>query len=106
MSATTDHDQNQMGNDQREPDRGGEPDGVSVVLHAAALAVVGAVCRGVTEALAWINHHVTVQVCEAEMRWAHRATSYNQRAFRVIRPWWESAELLARARAKRGDDHD
>ena len=98
MNAQTNHDQVQV--EQR------EADGVWVLLHGAALAAIGVMCRGFGAVFAGIQGWVAVHGCDAESRWVRRSTYYNQRAFRIIRPWWESAEQLARLRAQRGDHHD
>jgi hypothetical protein len=100
MNAQINHDHVQVEEDQR------QPDGLWVLLHGVALAVVGVICRGLGAVFARIQGWVAVHVCDAESRWVRRGTYYNQRAFRVIRPWWESAERFGRMRAQCGGDHD
>jgi len=95
VTAQIDQDQAWAEEDQR------EPDGARVVLHAAALVLIGAVCHGFGAVSARVQGWVAGHVCDAESRWVDRSASYNQRAFRVIRPWWESAEQRARWRAER-----
>lgn len=83
---------------------GRKPDGAWVVLHAAALVVLGALCNAISGVAAgimgWLNVHAWGDT------WVARSTSYNQRALNIIRPWWESTNRLACRRAERRDHHD
>lgn len=79
-----------------------KPDGARVVLHAAAMVFIGAIHHAVGaiigRIIGWFNEHVD------EGPWIARGTAYNQRAFRIIRPWWQRNDKLARWHAQRADE--
>ncbi len=84
--------------EQGDVDRGG-PAGLRALLRGVALAAAGAGCRGVGEFLAGIERWVCTHLVDCQMRWVRRATTYDQRALRSMRPGWAAAEHLARLRA-------
>jgi hypothetical protein len=91
-----------------------EPDGLRIVLHGAALAIVGAICQDVGECVTRIVDRVRVHVCNFEYWWIDQATAYRQRAYRVLGSWWDvadgyarwRAEQIAQSRAERGEHDD
>lgn len=71
------------------------PNGMRVLLHAAALRAVAVSCRALGEIFGRLVAWVTVHVCNLESQWFDRATAYDQRAYQVVQPWSESAEQPA-----------
>jgi len=74
--------------------------GARVVLHAAVLVAVGAVWYEVSDIVGRLSNWIRRYLDDGSFC-ASRSYSYNHRAYRVLRPWWESEDSLARWREER-----